>query len=107
MSDVILHGLTGMLIFCIGLRALFVYENLVRKTLALNFMGTGVLMFIVAMADRTTGQLPDPVPHAVVLTGIVVSVCATALLLVLAGYVHELTGSATLQAGATDPEGEG
>lgn len=104
MTDVILHGVTGVLIFCLGLRALFVYENLLRKTLALNFMGTGVLMFIMAMADRVPGSPPDPVPHAIVLTSIVVAVCATALLLALAGHLHALTGSATLEADDAAPE---
>ena len=96
MNDIILHGATGIIIFCLGLRALFTDENLVRKTLALNFMGTGIFMFIMAMADRAPGTQADPVPHAIVLTSIVVAVCATALLLVLAGNLHALTGSAEL-----------
>jgi multicomponent Na+:H+ antiporter subunit C len=104
MSDVILHSVTGLLIFCLGLRALLIYQELVRKVLALNFMGTGILMFIMAMAMRVPGHAPDPVPHAIVLTSIVVAVCATALLLVLAGNLHALTGSTRLGEDETNAE---
>ncbi len=53
-------------------------------------MGTGVFMVLIAMAARHTS--PDPVPHAMVLTGIVVAVAATAFALVLAIGVCESTG---------------
>ena len=40
---------------------------------------------LIASAYRAPHGLPDPVPHAMVLTGIVVAVSMTALALVLAG----------------------
>ena len=47
------------------------------------------------------GQRADPVPHALVITGIVVAVCATGLALTLATRIQALTGSARLE---TDEE---
>jgi len=46
-------------------------------------MGTGILLVIVAIAYRGVSIATDPIPHALVLTGIVVTVAATALALVL------------------------
>jgi hypothetical protein len=52
--------------------------------LAINVMGAGVFMMLIAVAYRGPDLAPDPVPHALVLTGIVVAVSATALALALA-----------------------
>ena len=49
---------------------------------------------LVGLAQRS--GLADPVPQAMVLTGIVVSVAATALALALARRLHKLTGAHTL-----------
>ncbi len=46
-------------------------------------MGAGVFHILVAVAYRGTETAPDPVPQALVLTGIVVAVSATALALTL------------------------
>jgi len=53
-----------------------------------------VFMFLIAIAKRDI--LPDPVPHAMVLTGIVVAVSATALALALTLRVRAATGKAEL-----------
>ena len=47
-------------------------------------------------AARVAGDRPDPVPHAMVLTGIVVAVSATALALALACRIHQETGNARI-----------
>lgn len=90
------YVLGGAALFALGLRGLLIHAHLVRKAVALNVMGAGVFLVLVALAARTPGALPDPVPHAMVLTGIVVSVCATALLLALAERVRDETGRAEL-----------
>ena len=46
-------------------------------------MGAGVFHVLIAIAYRGTTTAPDPVPQAMVLTGIVVAVSATALALIL------------------------
>jgi len=51
-------------------------------------MGAGVFMLLIAVAYRGPGLPPDPVPHALVLTGIVVAVSATALALALVRRLH-------------------
>ena len=91
----LLYALAGIGLFAIGLYALFARTHLLRKILALNVMGTGVFMFLIAIAYRSK-PLADPVPQAMVLTGIVVSVCATGLALALAHRVQTATGSMVL-----------
>lgn len=73
------YGVAGVALFLIGLYAVITRREPFRKILALNIMSSGVFLFLVAAAFRGTGAMPDPVPHALVLTGIVVSISATAL----------------------------
>ncbi|MFN4261541.1 MAG: sodium:proton antiporter [Gemmataceae bacterium] len=84
MSLAIWYALVGVVLFAIGLYGLIIREQMLRKILALNIMGSSVFLLLVAVADRRPGRPPDPVPHAMVLTGIVVAVSATALALALA-----------------------
>lgn len=58
-----------------------------RRILAFNLMGSGAFLVLVGLAQRDGGV--DPVPQAMVLTGIVVAVAATALALALARRLHE------------------
>ena len=87
-----LYAITGVLFFITGLRGLIVYAHLLRKALATNIMSTGIFMLLVALAGRDPTAVPDPVPHAMVLTGIVVAVSATALILALVTRLHAATG---------------
>ncbi len=81
-----------MAIFVIGFYAMLAQAHLLRRILALNVMGSGAFLVYIAIAARTPGPVPDPVPHAMVLPGIVVSVCATGLALALADRVLETSG---------------
>ena len=83
MTVVNVYALVGIGVFCLGLYALIVHAHLLRKIIALNIMGSGVFLILVALAKRVGGDAPDPVPHAMVITGIVVAVSATALAIVL------------------------
>jgi multicomponent Na+:H+ antiporter subunit C len=89
-----LYAMTGMTLFVIGLHGLIAQPHLLRKILAVNVMSAGVFLVLIGMAQRT--ETPDPVPHAMVLTGIVVAVAATAAALVLATRVREATGKCEL-----------
>jgi multicomponent Na+:H+ antiporter subunit C len=82
------YAAVGIVLFIMGLLGLVLGQHPVRKILALNVMGTGIFLFLVAGAARYGLNSPDPVPHAMVLTGIVVAVSATALGLALAGRIH-------------------
>lgn len=82
MTNVFLYALAGIGLFVLGLHALVVHAHLLRKILAVNIMGSGVFLVLVALAGRSE-TASDPVPHAMVITGIVVTVSATALALAL------------------------
>ena len=92
MSIVFLYALVGMGLFILGLYALIVHAHLLRRILGINVMGSGVFLVLVSLGGRTSGISPDPVPHAMVITGIVVAVSATALALALMLRVREATG---------------
>lgn len=96
MSSAFLYALVGVGLFSLGLHALIVHAHLLRKILAINVMGSGVFMVLVALAARAPGVPPDPVPHAMVITGIVVAISATALALALMLRVRRATGRAEL-----------
>ncbi len=83
MSNAFLYASIGAGLFSLGLYALIIHAHLLRKILAINVMGSGVFLVLVALANRTGDKMPDPVPHAMVITGIVVAVSATALALIL------------------------
>lgn len=78
-----LYALAGVALFGLGLVHLIVRTHVVRRVLAVNVMGSGVFLVLIALAKRGPAG-PDPVPQAMVLTGIVVAVSATAVALFLA-----------------------
>lgn len=78
-----LYVLSGVFLFTIGLWGTWLHAHYVRKIISLNVMGAGVFLILIALGYRGTELPPDPLPHALVLTGIVVAVSATALALVI------------------------
>ena len=96
MNISLLYSLVGIALLGMGLYRLVIDPHLVKKILALNISGAGVFLFLVAVANRTPGTVPDPIPHAMVLTGIVVAVSATAVALGLACRIQEIKGTAEL-----------
>ena len=87
MSAGLLYALVGALLFALGMAGVIVLGHALRKILAFNLMGSGCFLILVGLAQRQGGV--DPVPQAMVLTGIVVAVAATALALVLARRLHD------------------
>jgi multicomponent Na+:H+ antiporter subunit C len=85
-----------------GLYALIVQAHLLRKVLALNVITSGVFMVLIGLARADASTAPDPVPQAMVLTGIVVAVAATALALALIERLRALSGCSTLDEGRRD-----
>jgi len=88
MTTQVLYGLTACVIVALGLRGALLHASLLQRVVAINVMGAGVFMLLIAVAYRGPGLPPDPLPHALVLTGIVVAVSATALALALARRLH-------------------
>lgn len=93
MSVFLIYGLAAVALFGICLNALITRTHLLRKILALNMLGSAVFLLLISIAYRNAiDDRPDPVPHAMVLTGIVVAVSATAFALALARRYHAETG---------------
>ena len=89
MTPTMLYGLSGVLLVAIGLAGAIASRSLVRRIMGLNILGSGAFVIIIAFARRVAGPVPDPVSHALVLTGIVVTVSATAVALALAVRLHD------------------
>lgn len=96
MSTDFFYAWIGAGLFSLGLHALIMHAHLLRKILAVNVMGSGVFLVLVALANRSTDGTSDAVPQAMVITGIVVAVSATALALTLMLKLSAATGCATL-----------
>lgn len=92
MSRLLVYGAASIAVLCLGLYALATRANLLRKIIAINVMGSAVFLLFVVAAYRNRGDFADPVPHALVLTGIVVAVAITGLGLGLARRIHAETG---------------
>ncbi|PLW82273.1 NADH:quinone oxidoreductase [Kineobactrum sediminis] len=82
MSHISLYLLGGVALWVLGLHALMTQRNALRRIMAVNVMGSGTFMVMVALAARMTPI--DPVLQALVVTGLVVAASATAFALRLA-----------------------
>ena len=89
MSQALIYALTGAALFMLGVRGALLYRALLSRLLALNVSGAGIFLVFVSLAYRGPSLPPDPVPHALVLTGLVVAISATALALALNRRLQE------------------
>ena len=110
MKEIILRFLENyeevfaILLFGIGFTALLFHKNLIKKIIGMNIMDTGVYLFLASMGyidGRAVPILTDPasqaaaedyinpIPAGLVLTGIVVSVSVTAVMLSLAVRLYK------------------
>jgi len=96
MSQFLLYALASMLLFSLSLYSFISYGHLLRKILALNVMSSAVFLMLINVAQRNRGDIADPVPQAMVLTGIVVAVSATGFALALARKIYSTLGTVTL-----------
>lgn len=91
-----MEEITSMILFGIGFTALLLNKNLLKKIIGLNIMDTAAYLFLASngyiegrMAPIITNGVMsadayiNPIPSGLVLTGIVVSVSTTALMLSL------------------------
>ncbi|MCD2491359.1 cation:proton antiporter subunit C [Lacrimispora sp. NSJ-141] len=99
----------SMILFGIGFTTLLLHKNLIKKIIGLNIMDTAVYLFLAAkgyiygrMVPILTDGITDPaaytnpIPDGLVLTGIVVSVSVTALMLSLTIRLYRRYGSLDL-----------
>lgn len=98
MSAVTIYGLCAALLVGVGLYGFIVNPQPLRKILAFNVIGAGVFLFAGAIARRGAGAGlgADPVPQALLITGIVVAFAATALAVALVQRLYQVSGTATL-----------
>lgn len=99
MSAVILYGFCAAMLVGIGLFGLIMHPQPLRKILAFNLIGSGVFLLfgVVARRGAAAGLGGDPVPQALVITGLVVAFAATALAVALLLRLFQETGRATLR----------
>src|SRR5262249_61974508 len=102
MTPATLYGLMGAGLVGLGLYGLVVHPHTLRKILAFNILGGGVFLLfgVIARRGASAGVGGDPVPQALVITGIVVAFSATALAVALLLRLFQETGKATLRAEA-------
>lgn len=99
MNAATLYGLCGAALVGIGLYGLIVQPHPLRKILAFNVLGGGVFVVFGAVARRgaAAGFAADPVPQALVITGIVVAFASTALAVALLLRLFAETGEVSLR----------
>ncbi|MCJ0974871.1 NADH-quinone oxidoreductase subunit K [Pseudomonas sp. PS1] len=83
MSSTLFWLVIGAALWLLGLHGLLTLRHALRRIIAFNLMGSGVFLVMIALAARS--QPSDPLLVALVVTGLVVAVSATALALRLAG----------------------
>jgi multicomponent Na+:H+ antiporter subunit C len=104
-SGATLFGLCGAALVGIGLWGLICQPGALRKILAFNLLGSGVFLLFGVIARRGGGALSvagagvdsDPVPQALIITGLVVAFAATALGVTLLRRFAEESGRSTLE----------
>lgn len=91
-----IEEVAAVILFGIGFTTLLLHKNLIKKIIGLNIMDTAVYLFLAGMGYIEGRLAPiiengvaekelyiNPIPSGLVLTGIVVSVSVTALMLAL------------------------
>lgn len=102
MSTATLFGLCAAALVGLGLYGMLANPQPLRKILAFNLIGSGLFVLFGAIARKgaAAGFMGDPVPQALVITGIVVAFSATALAVALIQRLFEESGSVSLAADA-------
>ncbi len=104
------YFITGSIIlFGVGFVILMLHNNLIKKLIGMNIMDTAVFLFFITQGYIDGREAPiirgefqgaegyvNPVPTALMLTGIVVAVSITAFALALIIKLHEKYGTIEL-----------
>ena len=100
-----IYSLVLILLF-LGLYGMIVSNNYMKKMMAMNVMQVAVIFFYLCFAQKDGGMIPilnglttdpnayiNPLPHALMLTAIVVSLGTTGVALALLMRIKETYGS--------------
>lgn len=95
-----------IIIMMIGFYAVMAKSNLIKKAIGLGIFQTGIFLFYISMAKVENGTAPvrvmtdqadavysNPLPHALILTAIVVSVSTLAVALAIIVNIREHFGT--------------
>ena len=98
MTGVTVFGLCAAIAVGLGLYGLITNPQPLRKIIAFNLLGSGVFLLfgVVGRRGAAAGIGNDPVPQALVITGVVVAFSATALAIALLLRLFQTSGSTTL-----------
>ena len=103
-----LHYWLSAALLLIGLYGMLAKPNLVRKLMAMNILQVAVIIFFISVAAKSGATAPiavegvespvaisyvNPLPHALMLTAIVVSVSTTGVALALLIRIHRRYGT--------------
>jgi multicomponent Na+:H+ antiporter subunit C len=107
-SAATLYGLCASGLVAIGLYGLVLHPSPLRKVIAFNLLGSGTFLLfgIAARRGAAAGFLADPVPQAMVITGIVVAFASTALAVALLLRLQE-TGESSIEPTAAEQQDNG
>lgn len=96
------------LLILIGVHGMLARPNLMRKLMAMNIFQVAVIIFWLTLSEKTGGMVPivahgahgalaadyvNPLPHALMLTAIVVGVSTTGVALALIVAIHRKYGT--------------
>jgi multicomponent Na+:H+ antiporter subunit C len=99
------HYIGAMVLFCIGLYTVIMRRNIIKKLIGLNIMETSVFFFYISLGyldqgiapirtgGADPGRMVNPLPQALILTGIVVAVSVTALALSMVILLYRQYGT--------------
>ncbi|SNS09770.1 multisubunit sodium/proton antiporter, MrpC subunit [Anaerovirgula multivorans] len=100
-----INYVASAILFVIGLYTVLTHSNLLKKVIGINIMETSIFLFFVSVGYVTEGRAPiveagsnhaiyvNPLPSALILTGIVVAVSITAYSLSLIIRLYEAYGT--------------
>lgn len=93
----------SVVLLLIGLYAMIARRNLIKKIMGLNILSTSVFLYLISVGYKEGGAPPirveevavyvNPLPHALVLTGIVVALALTSFALVLTIKIYREYGT--------------
>lgn len=95
-----------IILFMVGPFGMIYKKNLVKKLMAMNVMQVAVIIFFLVLGQKTGGTIPievhgltgidnyiNPLPHALMLTAIVVSLATTGVALALLMLIQRNYGT--------------
>ncbi len=99
-----LNYLMPMLLFAVGMYIMLARSNLIKKIIGLNIMETAIFLFLISLGyvhhgvppidpGKDVSRYTNPLPEALVLTGIVIAISTSAFALSLVVRIYQRFGT--------------